>query len=68
MYRSTSSFDDVSGIAPLAEGISSLSYTDDAAENGTKYHYRVTTVNPENEESSASGEITKTPFAEPDRP
>ena len=68
VYRATSSFDDVSGMAPLAEGISSSSYTDDAAENGTKYHYRVTTVNPEEEESGASGEITKTPFAEPDRP
>jgi len=68
LYRSTSSFDDVSGMAPLADGISSASYTDDSAENGTKYHYRVTTVNPEDEESSPSGEITKTPFAEPDRP
>ena len=36
-----------------------------AAENGTKYHYRVTTVNPEDEESSPSGEITRAPLRSP---
>ena len=41
---------------------------DETAENGTKYYYRVTTVNPEDEESAASNEVERTPFSDPNRP
>lgn len=68
VYRSQSEFDDVSGMNPHDVGIDGPSYTDPSAENGTKYYYRVTTVNPEGEESSASNQTAKTPFDEPDRP
>lgn len=67
VYRSTSSTDGATG-DPLASDVSSTSYTDDSAENGTQYYYRVTTLNPENEESRASGEVTRTPFSDPNRP
>ncbi len=45
-------------------GVSEAAYTDTSAENGTKYYYRVTSFNPE-EESSASNEVEKTPFSDP---
>ncbi len=64
VYRSTSSGVDVSA-SPLDTGISSSEYTDETAENGTKYYYRVTSVNPGGAESEASGEVEKTPFADP---
>lgn len=68
VYRSTSSGVDVSA-SPLDTGISSSEYTDGSAENGTKYYYRVTSVNPSGAESEASGEVEKTPFSDPpDRP
>lgn len=67
VYRSTSSGVDTSG-DPLEAGVSSASYTDESAENGTKYYYRVTSINPEDEESPTSNEMEKTPFDEPDRP
>jgi fibronectin type 3 domain-containing protein len=64
VYRSTSSTDGAEG-EPLATGVAETSYADTAAENGTKYYYRVTSVNPNGTESSASGEVEKTPFSEP---
>ncbi len=64
VYRSTSSTGGAEG-NPLATGVSGPSYTDESAENGTKYYYRVTSVNPSGAESSASSEIEKTPFSEP---
>lgn len=68
VYRSERSTDGASG-DPLASGVSSASYTDESAENGTTYYYRVTSVNPEDAESSASNEVEKTPFDDPpDRP
>ncbi|MCS3953320.1 fibronectin type III domain-containing protein [Salinibacter ruber] len=68
VYRSTSSTDGAEG-EPLATGVAETSYADTAAENGTKYYYRVTSVNPNGTESSASGEVEKTPFSSPpDRP
>ncbi len=68
VYRSTSSTDGAEG-DPLATGIAETSYADSTAENGTKYYYRVTSVNPNGTESSASGEVEKTPFSDPpDRP
>lgn len=67
VYRSTESTGGVEG-NPLATSISDPGFTDDTAENGTKYYYRVTSVNPEDEESSASNEVEKTPFSDPPRP
>jgi fibronectin type 3 domain-containing protein len=67
VYRSTTSTGGAEG-DPLATDVSQASYTDTAAENGTKYYYRVTAVNPEDEESDASGEVAKTPFSDPSRP
>ncbi len=64
VYRSTSSTDGAEG-EPLATGVAETSYADTTAENGTKYYYRVTSVNPNGTESSASGEVEKTPFSEP---
>ncbi|MCS4116055.1 fibronectin type 3 domain-containing protein [Salinibacter ruber] len=64
VYRSTSSTDGAEG-EPLATGVAETSYADTAAENGTKYYYRVTSVNPNGTESSASSEVEKTPFSEP---
>jgi len=67
VYRSTSSTDGATG-DPLTTGRSETTFTDSTAENGTTYYYRVTSVNPDEEESTASNELKKTPFAEPDRP
>ena len=68
VYRSTSSTSGAEG-EPLATGVAETSYADSTAENGTKYYYRVTSVNPGGAESEASGEVEKTPFSDPpDRP
>jgi len=71
VYRSTSSGVDASG-SPLNTGISSAEYVDESAENGTKYHYVVTAVATDGEESAESdpsNEVEKTPFSDPpDRP
>lgn len=71
VYRSTSSGVDPSG-SPLDTGINSADYTDETAENGTKYFYVVTAVAEEGEdtaESDPSNEVGKTPFSDPpDRP
>lgn len=64
VYRSTSSTSGTSG-DPLAEGVSQASYTDDSAENGTTYYYRVTAVGSEGTESDGSDEVEATPFDEP---
>ncbi len=68
VYRSTSSTDGAEG-EPLATGAAEASYADTTAQNGTKYSYRVTSVNPNGAESDASSEVEKTPFSDPpDRP
>ena len=68
VYRSTSSTSGAEG-EPLATGVAETSFADTAAENGTKYYYRVTSVNPNGAESDASSEVEKTPFSDPpDRP
>jgi fibronectin type 3 domain-containing protein len=68
VYRSTSSTDGAEG-DPLATGVAEASYADTTAQNGTKYYYRVTSVNPNGVESDASSEVEKTPFSDPpDRP
>lgn len=38
---------------------------DDSAENGTKYHYCVPSVNGEGGERGASNEVSKTHFSDP---
>lgn len=68
VYRDTAPISSTSGSSPLESGVPAASYTDDTAANRTKYYYRVTSVNPEGEESSLSNEIAKTPFESPDRP
>ena len=71
VYRSTSSGSGASG-SPLDTGVSSAGYTDETAENGTKYFYVVTAMvseNGESAESDPSNEVEKTPFSDPpDRP
>ena len=68
VYRSGSSTDGATG-DPLTTGVSDSTYVDSTAENGTKYYYRVTTVNPEDEESPGSNEVGKAAFSDPpDRP
>jgi fibronectin type 3 domain-containing protein len=64
VYRSTSSTDGAGG-EPLATGLEENGYSDTTAENGTKYYYRVTSVNPSGAESDASREVEKTPFSDP---
>ncbi len=64
VYRSTSSTSGAEG-EPLATGVAETSYADTAAENGTKYYYRVTSVNPNGTESDPSSEVEKTPFSDP---
>ena len=71
VYRSTSAIGDVSGKDPVNGGdpVSDASYTDNATDNGTTYHYVVTAVDKGENESDPSGEVQKTPFADPpDRP
>ncbi len=68
VYRSTSSTSGAEG-EPLATGVAETSFADTTAQNGTKYYYRVTSVNPSGAESGPSSEIAKTPFSDPpDRP
>ncbi len=71
VYRGTSSGVEASG-SPLETGISPAGYTDETAENGTTYYYVVTAAAEEggkSAESNPSGEVEKTPFADPpDRP
>lgn len=71
VYRSSSSMVSTEGRSPINEGdpVSGTSYTDDAADNGTTYHYVVTAVDEADNESEPSDEVQKTPFANPpDRP
>lgn len=54
VYRSTTPFDSVAGMMPLAtiSDINSTTYADSTAANGTSYYYAVTTV------STSGGEVT----------
>lgn len=62
VYRSTSSFDDVSELTPQNDSpLSDASYTDDQLTNGTTYYYAVTAVDDSSNESEASSVISKTP-------
>lgn len=69
VYRDTSSIGDVSGRAPVTDGsIDQTTFTDDAVENGTTYHYRVTAVDGSDNESDPSREARATPFPSPPQP
>ncbi|WP_138429556.1 fibronectin type III domain-containing protein [Fodinibius saliphilus] len=71
LYRSTSSFSEISGMDPVNGGslISNATFTDNKLENGTTYYYRLTAVNNDGEESNLSTELEITPFSNPpDRP
>ena len=70
VYRSTSSFSDVSGQSPINGSLlSDPSFTDSDVSNGTTYYYRVTAVDDAENESGVSGEASVTPFpSPPDRP
>lgn len=68
VYRDTTSMEGAED-DPLETDVSPAAFSDTTAENGTTYFYRVTSINPENLESKPSGEVEKTPFANPpDRP
>lgn len=64
VYRATSLTEDAEG-SPLESDIPDASHVDDSAENGTKYYYRVTSVNEDGDESGPSNEVSKTPFSDP---
>jgi len=69
VYRTTASASGVSG-SPVNGGtpVGQTTYTDETAENGTRYYYRVTAVG-EGGESDASSEVSARPFSTPpDRP
>jgi hypothetical protein len=65
VYRSTSSFNDISNATKLNNSpISSTSYTDTEVANGTEYFYRVTAVDDGGNESSPSPIVSATPEEE----
>lgn len=69
LYRSTSAIDSVSAAEMVnAEVVSDTSFTDPSVENGTVYHYRVTAVDENDNESAPSTEVEVRPFSEPPRP
>lgn len=71
LYRSTSSFSDISGMEPVNgnEIINILEYIDTGLDNGTTYYYRLTAIDESVNESGLSEELEITPFDNPpDRP
>lgn len=71
LYRSQSSFSDVSDMDPVngSSLISGEVYTDNGLDNGTTYYYRLTAVDEDDNESDLSAEVEVTPFSgPPDRP
>lgn len=69
VYRTTASTSGTSGTPINGDApVGQTAYTDDAAENGTRYYYRVTAVG-DGGESEASSEVSARPFSTPpDRP
>jgi fibronectin type 3 domain-containing protein len=66
VYRSTSSSSVMEeGSLSGGEGVSTTSYTDTSAKNGTEYYYVVTAVGEGDAESDPSDAISRTPFASP---
>lgn len=70
VYRATSSIGNISDRTPLNSSLlSEASFTDTDVSNGTKYYYRVTAVDENDNESDPSSEAEVTPFpSPPDRP
>lgn len=68
VYRATSS-SSVMDESPLEGSVSSTTYTDGSAKNGTRYYYVVTSVGSEGAESGPSDVVSRAPFSSPpDRP
>lgn len=70
VYRATSSSSvmDSSLImkeAPLTGAVSSTTYTDGSAQNGTRYYYVVTAIGAEGAESDPSEVLSRAPFSSP---
>ncbi len=67
LYRSTSSFSDISDKDPVNGSglIQNANYSDTGVENGTTYYYRLTAVDNGKNESSTSSELEITPFSDP---
>lgn len=70
LYRSESSFSDVSDMNPINRFfLSDIEFTDENLQNGTTYYYRLTASDENNNESDPSSELEITPFSDPpDRP
>jgi len=71
LYRSTSSFSDISDMTPVnaSDLIQETNSTDSGLENGTTYYYRLTAVDENDNESGTSNQLEITPFSDPpDRP
>lgn len=71
VYRSTSSFSDISEMNPVngSDLMQTADFTNTGLENGTTYYYRITAVDDSDNESNASSQLEITPFSDPpDRP
>jgi len=65
VYRDTSPVDEVEGTPVNGDTpVNQVGYTDESAENGTRYYYRVTAVG-EGGESTPSSEVSARPFPSP---
>ena len=66
VYRSPDTPVEVENSTPLTDGlITGPPFTDEGAENGTTYRYRVTAVDDSDNESAPSDSARVTPFADP---
>ena len=62
VYRSTSSFSDISDASKLNDSpVGDTAYADTDVENGTEYFYRVTAVDGDGRESAPSGQTSASP-------
>jgi len=69
LYRSTSAIESITAAEQVNEEVvSDTSFTDSSVENGTVYHYRVTAVDENDNESDPSTEVMVRPFEDPPRP
>lgn len=71
LYRATSAINSVEGMTPVngSTPITETQFTDGSVDNGTTYHYRLTAIDTNGNESEASSEVEVTPFpTPPDRP
>jgi len=61
VYRSTSSFDEISSATKLNSSlVSATSYTDESVSRGTTYYYRLTAVDDDGNESALSTQVSTT--------